>query len=247
MLYEFIRWLHHGYVRLVTNSMATIETIFFEPRLRGALKQLLNTGDQLQIIDVGANRGQSIHLYKKTFTNPKISAFEPSDEVFRKLVKKCKNLENVNLFNFGLGEYKSLATFYESALDETSTFAYPNTKSSYFRLKAFILLINEKSMFREKLVQIETLDNFMENQSIQRVDLLKIDVEGFELQVLKGAQKSLHAGKVFAIQMERHEDNMRSSQAEDISQYLTDFGFKRLVALKHSFGNFFEDIWVKIN
>jgi FkbM family methyltransferase len=237
--------LHHAYIKCIIKITWISEKLLFESKLRSALRQTLVTKKPLQIFDVGANHGQSIRIFNKIFTDPRIHAFEPSEEVFKRLSENCKDMKNVELYNFGLGETMGYLTFYESNLDLTSTFAYPDTKSSYFKIKKAILFVREKNMFRSKLVQIKTLDSFIEEQKINVVDLLKIDVEGFELQVLKGAKKSLGTGKILNVQLERHEDNMRTSQSGEIFQMLTEHGFRRTFSIKHSLGSFFEDIWVK--
>jgi hypothetical protein len=51
-------------------------------------------------------------------------------------------------------------------------------------------------------VTVSTVDDFLREQNIQRVDFMKIDTEGFEMDVLQGAKASLGEGKIGAIQFE---------------------------------------------
>jgi len=240
---EIVKEIHRKYIRLIANTTGILEKLFFEPKLQKELQKLMNGQRELLIIDVGANRGQSIRLFNKLFLSPLIYAFEPSEEVFSKLERNCRGLQNVRLYRLGLGATIGTATFYQSALDETSSFVYPNTKSSYFRFKKLALLSKKRNIFREVHAQMVTLDSFIGSSNIPKVDLLKIDVEGLELEVLKGATNCLEAGIVTFIQFERHEDKMRRSQTFEIYSLLQSLGFKRIISIKHSFGNFYEDIW----
>jgi FkbM family methyltransferase len=235
--------LHFLYIRLVTHTTGFFEKLFFEPRLISELSKISPAMESVLIFDIGANRGQSIKLFRKVFKNSTIFAFEPSEKTFKNLENNCAMLDGVFLYKFGLGEKSGLMKFYESALDETSTLIYPNTNSSYFRIKKNLLLLTETKMFNQSEVRIETLDEFILEKSINIVDLLKIDVEGFELQVLRGARKTLSEKRYLNIQLERHEDNMRGSQSKEIDALLTTNGYTRVKSIKHSFGNFYEDIW----
>jgi FkbM family methyltransferase len=243
MRFELIEKAHRHYIRFITNVTGILEKIFYEPKLFEELRKIASKRDSTLILDIGANRGQSIKIFRKIFKNSTILAFEPAEKTYRNLEKGFAMIENVHLYNFGFGEKSGIVKFYESALDETSTMIYPETTSSYFKLKKSILLLNEKKMFNETQVQIETLDQFILKNSLSTIDLLKIDVEGFELQVLRGATKSLRARKFLNIQVERHEDNMRGTQSSEISSLLKTHGYELSKSIKHSFGNFYEDFW----
>ncbi len=197
------------------------------------------------IFDVGANRGQSIVFYKRMFPSVTIFAFEPSRRVFQKLEKRHAKTTNCKLFELGLGSFKENRVFYEHVLDETSTFCPPTAKSTWQKRKNRILLVRQNNSFEEIVVQMSTLDILLAEEKIEQIDLLKIDVEGFEYDVLKGATNSLMNGTVKAIQIERHMDDMRSDNSVAIHKLLTQTGFNLCATVKHTFGNFYEDIYRK--
>jgi FkbM family methyltransferase len=243
MKFELINKAHSKYIRFITNATGVLEKILYEPKLVVELNKIAAKKEKILILDVGANRGQSIKIFRKIFKNSNILAFEPAEKVYKKLEENFSMLQGVQVFNFGFGEKSGTVKFYESALDETSTMIYPETSSSYFKLKKSLLLLREKKMFNETEVQIKTLDQFILENSLGTIDLLKIDVEGFELEVLRGAADSLRVGKFLNIQLERHEDNMRINQSNDVSLLLNTHGYKLSNSIKHSFGNFYEDFW----
>lgn len=130
--------------------------------------------EKMVILDVGANVGDWTRNLKSYFPDTEIHAFEPSKSTYAALLSSTKNLENVSTYNFGFGDLEqSQLLFYEK---EESGMA-----SLYKRD------LSRRSINFDKLekVQIKRLDNWL-TQSKVRANVLKIDVEGHELAVLKG-------------------------------------------------------------
>ena len=81
------------------------------------------------------------------------------------------------------------------------------------------------------------------NHGLEYVDVLKIDVEGFEFEVLQGASDALKAKKVGVIQYERHVDDMRDDNSALIEEFLENNGYLKFKEIKHPFGDFFEVLY----
>lgn len=143
--------------------------------------------------DVGANEGQfldsCIHAGRKTVTF--IHSFEPVDLTFKKLTTKAGNFPNVKLNKLALGSKEETRPifFNKDAMGLASLYKRD--------LVHFGLDSNET-----EIINVETFDNYIQGRSIEKVHLLKIDVEGNELEVLKGAQSSLSKGLVELIMFE---------------------------------------------
>jgi FkbM family methyltransferase len=223
-----------------------IEKIFFYPKLSTAYKNLdLNKSldsSGITIFDVGANKGQSIGFFKEIYPKSKVFAFEPSEKIFDSLQKfvKDNSYQDISIFQIGIGDIQGTINFYESALDETSTFVLPNDDSQYLKNKNRILMQRSEDAFHATAAQITTLDKFILEKQIDHVDILKIDVEGFEFEVLLGAQNALSKGKIGVIQLESHTDDMREDKYAVIHAYLLENGFTWIQEIKHPFGNFRE-------
>lgn len=129
------------------------------------------------VLDVGANIGCTSILFGSLARS--VASFEPSPTTFAFLSRNVASagMNNVQLYNFALG-----ATPGEFEL----TFA-PQDRSGGFvsnKTKANAGHVTER-------IQVETLDTFTRLHDLQRVDFMKIDVEGFEQRVLEGGRDAV--------------------------------------------------------
>lgn len=119
----------------------------------------------------------------------------------------------------------------------------PNEGSKWNRLKSSILGQRESEMFNEIQVNSCTLDHFFQGKE-ELIYLLKIDVEGAELEVIRGAKHLLAKGLIKQIQFEQHENDMRPNFSNEIDNLLKSFGYIRKHRIRHAFGKFYENIYV---
>jgi FkbM family methyltransferase len=147
----------------------------FEPQTVALLKSLQRS--QGVVIDIGANIGCTALLFAQQAA--RVLAFEPSPSTFSLLKRNietsgCKNIE---LFNMALGR--------EAGRSEL-TFA-PDNRSGAFvsdQTQASVGHVTET-------ITIERLDDVVATLALNRIDLIKIDVEGFEQSVLQGSLNTL--------------------------------------------------------
>ena len=221
------------------------EKIIFYPKLKRfysvALKNKL-----INIIDVGTNKGQSIDFFLKINQQAIIFGFEPNKKLFQKLLVKYSSNSNIRLHNKGISDTSGKLTFHENILDETSTFQEVNTASVYLAKKARVLGVStEKLIVDSYEVEVTTLDIFLSENPNVYFDVLKIDVEGHELQSLKGLfSNSNIALPIRYIQIESHSDDMYlNNSSADIEALLKNNGFYEVARFKHGFGDFYEIIY----
>jgi len=145
-----------------------------------SLKILVKNKEPI-IFDVGAHNGESIKRYRNIFKNAKFHSFEPQKKNFFKLKKYENNKIKIN--NFALGAQNKILKFNINDDDSTSSFLKPFHSEK---------LINKKLKLNKiENIKIETLDRYVEKHRINTIDILKIDVQGFERDVLLGAKKTL--------------------------------------------------------
>lgn len=148
--------------------------------------------DNCILFDVGANVGKYCQVLHRIFgEHSRIFAFEPSASAFEVLGKNTTKLRNIELFRFGFGQKVEEVTLFSDR--EASGLA-----SIYKRkLDHFNIEMNVK-----ETIQLYTLDKFCQEHKVERIDLLKLDVEGNEINVLKGAENILRQQRIKRIQFE---------------------------------------------
>jgi FkbM family methyltransferase len=161
------------------------------------IKQLANkyTDSRTYIIfDVGANRGDyCTELVKNIKINDlQIWCFEPSKETFKNLQLTHSSKNNVFLNNIGFSDQNHEVPLYSNE---------PGAHiASLFPLERAFGMEEKLSDF--EMVSIKKIDDFLIENNIPYIDLLKLDIEGNELNALMGASKAMRAGKIKSIQFE---------------------------------------------
>ena len=119
-----------------------------------------------------------------------------------------------------------------------------NLKSKYFSKKLSVLNIKDQKSYLKKIpIKIITLDSFIDDKKINKIDLLKIDTEGYELNILKGLERNFN--KIKLIYFEHHYDDMiiKNYKFSDINNLLIKFGFKKIAKNKMLFRKSFEYLY----
>lgn len=232
-------------IKLITYLIELNEAIFFYPKLRRFYKSILPANPI--ILDVGANKGQSADFFLKIRSTAQITSFEPNPNLFQFLTKKYQGIKNMTLVNKGVSNAKQILTFYINKLDLTSSFELLNPDSKYLAKKAQVMGVKPTEIISEQ-IEIETiaLRDYIEEQAINHIDLLKIDTEGHELKCLTGLFP-LKTCQIDRIQIENHQDDMYQTldSFESIRALLHEHGYVIEVSIKHGFGDFYEVIFQK--
>ena len=186
---------------------------------------LLITHKNPIIFDVGANIG-SVRQYKnyirQTFQSGKIYAFEPNPFAYQALCSATNNDTMQYNLQFALGEKIGRTKHYSySSLEKTEL------ASSNKQIFADILKSKEALTCYE--VKVTTIDSYCKKHQIKHINYLKIDVEGSEYDVLKGAKKMLSAKSIDYIQFEFNIHNIYSRIfIKDYFDLLKGYHFYRL-------------------
>lgn len=239
------------YIRIVGVALNAFEQVFFWPPVGKFLKSTIMAKyldpSSLVIVDVGVNRGQSTILFLKWFPKAKIYGFEPLPDAF--IIAKRKLAERAQLYNLGVSSMSGVRTFWQAKLDETSTFNKPNLESNYHKMKSKVLLSSIDKMYTALTVNTISLCDFTSKEKIDRIDLLKVDTEGHELEVLKGATTLLKQKQINLIQVERQETGLRIIEGalvrpEGVEEFLNAFSYYKVKTISHAFAKIYDDFYV---
>jgi FkbM family methyltransferase len=146
------------------------------------------------LFDVGAFKGQYTRLLEKYAPQQsRIYCFEPNISVFPELQENLRDLENCVPMDIALSDHVGEREFFVRADREISGHSsfHGNTLSGVHHIAG-----------KRRTVTVTTLDQFCADHDITRIDFLKLDVEGHELQVLQGARQLLDTSSIHAIQFE---------------------------------------------
>ncbi len=197
------------------NFRTTGEMFFVENYLRSAIKN-----EKIVFIDAGANKGNYSVFLKKIFPSAQIHSFEPNPYAYKTLLSKAKEY-GLFVHNAGLSSSASTVNMYLYADDATTE-------------RASLYGGSLKDMFdfnhpRSVNVQLTRLDDFCHKQNIDRINFLKIDTEGHEFEVLKGAGSLLEQAKIDIIQFEFNMTNIVSRVfLKDFYELMPNYDFYRL-------------------
>lgn len=167
------------------------------------------------IFDVGANVGQwSSRLTKYVARNSRFFLFEPASSSIAKISVSDLPLDT-KIIQCAIGKEIGEATLFVSheAGQDSSLFT---RKDSYFLERSYV----------EEKVSLRSIDSIVEEYQIDKVDFMKIDVEGAELDVLQGARRSLSRGIILCVSFEFGSANINSRIFfRDIFDFLSEMGF----------------------
>lgn len=162
----------------------------FEKETVRAFKDVIRPG--MTALDIGGHIGYYTRFFSKLVgSQGHVYTFEPVKDNFLLLSKNTKNLKNVVLNNKAVGDKNGTVSFYQT---------FSNTGSHS------LLEVGVKAQKIE--VDCVTLDSFVEENNIKDVNVIKIDVEGAEPLVLKGAENLISRSKELYIIMELIHDNL---------------------------------------
>jgi FkbM family methyltransferase len=168
--------------------------------------------------DVGANDGDTSLSLLDNFKTAQVYSFEPHPITFSELTNRIKS-ERFCPYQIALSDTESERRFYTYEGISLVNSLAPNARfAERFKLES-----------SEIIVKSTTVDNFCSKNKIEEIDVLKIDTEGFDLCVLKGAEKMLSEGRIGFVYTEFNDclekPGMMGGSLNKISEYLAHFNF----------------------
>lgn len=171
------------------------------------LKKIVKPGDY--ILDIGANIGFYAKLLSEFATSKgKVFCFEPDSQNFKYLEKNIKGIDNIILFNKAVSDKTDNIKVYKSKLLNVDHRTYP---------------VNNYDSVEE--ITSVSIDELIRDQVIPKVNIIKIDIQGFELTAFNGMKQLLSS----------------SADLKIIAEYWP-HGFKRAGTSAIAFYDFFNNL-----
>ncbi|HEY5811038.1 MAG TPA: FkbM family methyltransferase [Terrimicrobiaceae bacterium] len=177
------------------NDRLTGERHFVE----SVLPRYLHREGSFTVVDVGANEGSYEELILSKFKTARCICVEPHPITFRALEKRLAS--RCVFVNCALGANSGTLTLYDRA-DQNG--------SQHATMYREVITDLHRQAVTTHQVPVKTLDEMANDLQLSRIDLLKIDAEGHELEVLRGARKLLAAGLIGVLHIEFNEMNIFS-------------------------------------
>jgi FkbM family methyltransferase len=171
------------------------------------------------ILDIGSNIGFTVLSMAQLSIKGKVIGFEPDRLNYERCLININqnNFGNINLYNIGLG---------------SEDMSIPMEVRTEFNRGGNRVALNGKG----EIIEVKKLDNLFPSLNISKVDLVKIDVEGYELHVLQGAKKLLQQFKP-TLFIELSDDNLRyhGGSAKELIEFLVRTGYSSIVKADSNF------------
>jgi len=177
------------------------------------------------IVEIGARDCDETIEFSKRFPLSLIYAFECNPDTLPICREKVKNNEKIHLIEKAVSDTTGIVTFYKIDTGKTVT-THPNGNpgaSSLFKASGNYPL--EKYVQTEIKVNSTTLQDFIKENSIKSIDLLWMDIQGAELQALRGARENLGKIKIIHLEVEFFEIYKDQPLFEEIKKFLSENNF----------------------
>jgi len=172
-----------------------------------------------KIIHVGAHHGQELSFYLNDPDIEEIVFFEPSLDNYNQLTKNIElansnNIKKITAHPVGLGAEENIVDFHVASNGQSSSVLKPQLHTSQYR----DILFN-----KVEKIQIKTLDSF----NLNDFEFISIDVQGYELEVLKGAKNTLNNIKYIYTEINNAPLYENCVMIDQLDSFLSEFNFKR--------------------
>lgn len=181
----------------------------------GVLRKL---GRVRTVVDIGANRGQFALIARKCFPGARIDSFEPLAEPADRFERVFAGDENVHLHRLAVGEREGGATIHVSRRDDSSSLL-PITE----RQSALFPGTDEREI---RTIRVAPLDSVLSAAKMSKPAMLKLDVQGFELQALHGCESLLSCFSYVYCECSFVELYEGQALAHEVLDYLQGHGFR---------------------
>ncbi len=234
-LFKIIRKLekYPEFILFILNNISYFKFLLPHDKDYYGMKLIFKKKNLNSFLDIGANTGTStLGFLKMGFCN-KIYLFEPNFFLFERYLKKIKkNHANIDIYNLALGSKNSKLNFYMPFIDNVFIHYFSSFSKSYVKNSCLKTFPNKKISIKRKIINVKKFDDL---GIVSKIDFIKIDTEGHDLEVIKGMKKTIKKFKpVLLIEFNKNIFQRTINILQDYSQYFYNLEKNSLIKIKNS-------------
>jgi FkbM family methyltransferase len=172
------------------------------------------------IVDIGAADGRTAIFFKKNIPNSTVYAFEPNELIWNTLTTNTRAITGIIVKKKALAKEAGNMNFHVTANNLSSSLLEIDSIEVQLLPDSHQRLLDEQ---RLTTVEVSTLDDEM--NSIDRIFCIKLDVQGYELEILKGGVDTLSKKNFVIVEMNNHHIYKKGCQYHQVDEFLRSRGF----------------------
>lgn len=195
------------------------------------LQRLLGKNKVNSVIDVGASIGDTSENFCNIFPNALVHAFEPYPPFQEFIRQKSVKNSRIKLVPFAMAKTSGDVVMHINQSEGTNSLLKPNIQGQD---SVYGELLKGKGTIK---IKATSLDDWIRKAGVKKVDILKLDIQGFELEALRGAEASLGNRQIMSIFCEVMFNKFYQAQApwEELVSEISKHGFFLYNFFNHSF------------
>jgi len=203
----------------------------------GLIYKILNDLNQVEnikyIFDLGTNYGHEAVAFSKHFPEAKVIGIEANPNLILEIRNNVKNYKNIEIFNLAVSDQNAELDFYISKTHNTGT-------SSFLRKSGLYDHIEPLEFHSPIKVKVKKLSDFIEENKIPKVDILWMDIQGFEGKAFDGLEKYKNDIKIICAEVTYKEIYSGQILFNEFNKKLNNCGYRCVYnSLQHQ--NFWGD------
>ena len=193
------------------------------------MRQLLRTQDVNLIVDGGGHVGRYSVALARVFPKARIITFEPCSETFASLQQNVARFKAIEPVRLALGAKNEKQTLLKNASSGASSLRQPTAEGDRYFAETVTQIGSEE-------VEVVSLQTFCKERGIHRIDVLKLDLQGHEMDAIVGMEELIGSTSIIFSEVHFVETYAGSPLFSDIESYLRnkEFDFYRFYDLVHA-------------
>jgi len=196
-------------------------------------------------MDIGCHKGKYTDLFLKNLNITEAFLIEPQEHLFNFLKKKYSHETKIKIFNFAVSDENANKKFYLNKHDLTSSLNQLDFNNKFIEYKSILFSSRKEGMISRSItVETLTLNKIFLSNKINKIDLIKIDTEGHELEVLKGSNEIMEKLKFILIEF-RNDRVFLNYDGRKIHEFLLKNNFQLVKIFKFPFTKWEDRFYIR--